>query len=881
MAREEDRVIQRETELVLPPGVFAFVLDSTKGNINTYCGPIKQSLSNTDQLVVYDAGVSRFLPASNISQAIQTNVTAPKGYYVVLRNPSRDGRHPEPGKAEIMSPSFLKIGEVENLPGPQSFPLWPIQIAEVVLGHQLRSNQYLLVRIHDEEAARAHWGQGIIKLAEPTSGGKVATSGGTGSLLEIDPASLFTGQILLIQGTEVSFYIPPTGIEVLPEADPDDGARSGGRGGPAPAHYVREAVTLERLEYCILLDESGEKRYVIGPKVVFPSPTEQFVTRDGRRKFRAYELTEISGLHVKIIADYRDADGTEHRAGDEIFITGKVQAIYYPRPEHAIVSYGDRDIYYAIAIPTGEARYVLNRKSGEIRLLRGPAVFLPNPVDEVVVRRILTDRECELYYPGNPVVLETNRTLRGPRPGEGGIREAAAAPRALAMQAPAQAEAAGESTFGDTMRRGGRYTPPRTITLDTRYEGAVTVDVWSGYAVQVVNRKGERKVVEGPRTVLLEYDEILEHTTLSTGVPKDPERLLKTVYLRIRSNAVTDRLALETLDLVPVTIEIKYLVRFEGDPQRWFDVDNYVQYLCDHLRSLIGNAVRGIRVLSFYFAAASFLRDLILGAKGEGGERPLRRFAENGMVIYDLEIIRVAIDDARINELLHQSQQEDLLNTIELDRQRRLQELTAGQEAARRVIEEERAATQRLLEGLKVAAAEAAARLAQQELADRIERDRLRVEGERTAQEVLSQTVALRLADHKADRDLAEQYALGELQRRTTELAAEAEAAVKRLGAVQPGLVEALTAVAQAGTLESLAEHLAPLSLVRDQSLAGTLEQVFAGTPLAGMLENLRRLGKGAILGTDTHAGPHPAPGATSVPMASPPGADSERKPEK
>ena len=30
-----------------------------------------------------------------------------------------------------------------------------------------------------------------------------------------------------------------------------------------------EAVTLERLEYCILLDEDGNKRYIRGPAVVF------------------------------------------------------------------------------------------------------------------------------------------------------------------------------------------------------------------------------------------------------------------------------------------------------------------------------------------------------------------------------------------------------------------------------------------------------------------------------------------------------------------------------------------------------------------------------------------------------------------------------------
>ena len=66
----------RDTELVLTPGVFAFVLDKTKGNINTLCGPNKQSLSNTDQLVTFDG--KRFVDARSQQEAIQTNVIVPK-----------------------------------------------------------------------------------------------------------------------------------------------------------------------------------------------------------------------------------------------------------------------------------------------------------------------------------------------------------------------------------------------------------------------------------------------------------------------------------------------------------------------------------------------------------------------------------------------------------------------------------------------------------------------------------------------------------------------------------------------------------------------------------------------------------------------------------
>src|SRR5690606_31933781 len=120
-----------------------------------------------------------------------------------------------------------------------------------------------------------------------------------------------------------------------------------------------------RLEYCILLDENGNKRYIQGPDVVFPRPTETFVSIRGKRKFRAIELNENTGLYLKVIAPYEE-DGVHYKVGDELFITGKDTMIYMPRTEHAIIKYGEQERHYGVAIPAGEARYVLDRQKGAI-----------------------------------------------------------------------------------------------------------------------------------------------------------------------------------------------------------------------------------------------------------------------------------------------------------------------------------------------------------------------------------------------------------------------------------------------------------------------------------------------------------------------------------
>src|SRR5438093_8929365 len=70
------------------------------------------------------------------------------------------------------------------------------------------------------------------------------------------------------------------------------------------------------------------------------------------------------------------------------------------------------------------------------------------------------------------------------------------------------AESAAQALVGTgTTQRKTSNTPPRTITLDTKYDGVVSVDVWTGYAALLVRKNGTRRVVVGPQTVLLEYDE--------------------------------------------------------------------------------------------------------------------------------------------------------------------------------------------------------------------------------------------------------------------------------------------------------------------------------------------------------------------------------------
>jgi major vault protein len=826
-----DRV--RERDLVLAPNEFAFISDETKGNINVYVGPHKTSLANTDQPVVFNYESKRFARVT-LEQAIQVLSVAPEGWYLVLKNPARDGSHPRTGALNNLPE--LDVGRKVNTPGPISYALWPGQMVKVVPGHSLRSNQYLLVRVYDEEAAKTNWAKAVIKRqsspgVEPAGAGGEASGEGV-----LDPTKalpeLTIGKHLIIRGTDVSFYIPPTGVEVVADEQ---------------GQYVRDAVTLERLEYCILLDEDGNKRFIQGPAVVVPRPTETFIDRGGSRKFRAIELTEIAGVYVKVIAPYEE-DGKSYKVGDELFITGKEQMIYFPRPEHALIRYGGREIHYGIAIPAGEARYVLDRTLGNIRLERGPTVFLPDPRREVIVRRVLDPRSVELLFPGNKDALEYNARLSSLKRSEAGNEfvvddEARKLPAKARGEAPAEQQAqqkGAEPAFvGDAVTRNQSFTAPRTIVLDTRYEGAISIDLWTGYAALVKSRSGKRRVEVGPTAFLLEYDESLQPMELSTGTPKSDDKLLRTAYLRVKNNKISDLVEAETLDLVKVRLKLAYRVDFDGEPAQWFAVENYVKFLTEHLRSILRHAIKQHGVEHFYRDAVTVVRDVLLGPQGEDGKRPGRRFSENGMRVYDVEVLDVAIGDEVIASLLVEAQHASVQQALAVAAERRRLELTRARESAKQ--ESASLESQTKLQLLALEGSEVERRHA-------VELGRIRAETEAkesrqradvALQSLIDSVAAATLARQRAQAQFADEVAQAQADRALRELDAQVRAAAEKARAFSPELIAALQAFGDKALAERMAQSMGPLAILGGESVAEVLRRLLEGTPVGEVLGKL------------------------------------------
>lgn len=817
--------MNRQRDLVLSTNEFCFLQSKTNGAIKTYTGPITMTISAQESLVVFNPKTKRFEETQDFERARQIFVSAPEGWYIVLKNPTEDNSHPEAAKA-VNSPA-LQIGHKINIPGPCSFSLFPGQMTRVIRGHRLRSNQYLLARVYDADAAK--------------NGSATATMiDAEGNEVKTKQEDYFVGQLLVIKGTEVSFYIPPTGIEVIPV----DNAYGEGVG-----TYVRDAVTLERLEYAILKDEDGEKRYIHGPAVVFPKPTETFVQAPkGGLIFRALELSPISGIYVKVIAAYDDTDKSgkkvHHPIGEELFITGNNQMIYYPRPEHAMIQYDGKYMHHAIAIPEGEGRYILNRLTGEIKTVKGPQMYLPDPRTEVVVKRKLTRKECELMYPGNKEVLAYNDGITE-QAIERAARKGLLTDNYTDVINTAYCTANQESALAifeanANISRGVSYTKPRTITLDTKFEGAVAIDVWTGYAINIISKTGKREIVLGPTTRLLDYDETIEAMELSTGRPKTTDNLLRTGFLRVENNKVSDLIQAQTSDFVTVQIKVSYCVNFLQEyKDKWFNVENYVKYLTDHMRSLLKREIKNYTIQDFYANSTDIVRNIVLNISEDKDKKEVgRTFEENGMKVYDVEVLSIGVEQY-VKDMFNKHQEEMIQKTLELsDAKARIEVITKLAEVDRKQAE--------LKNANKLYAAELEHKVKEDELEKKEiirAKERASEEAAAKAKNDLQEVLA---AIQKAENDRIK--ARDELEiNRQKEYAAIEEAKQKAYAdtvkqiveSISPDLVAALTTKANAQLLSDATQAMSPYAIAGNESVADTVNKLMRGTSLEGIINNM------------------------------------------
>ncbi|MCC7380610.1 MAG: hypothetical protein IT384_02200 [Deltaproteobacteria bacterium] len=668
----------RERDILVAANEYAYVQDLTKGDIVLYVGPTKISLSNTERLVELKA--ERFVPvrSDDTSLGVSPFVSASSAQYIVLENPPKDPAV-RPLKGSNASIELL-TGRKIVVPGPATFPLWPGQRAKVVDGHSLREDEYLIVRVYDRVEALEH------------------------------PI----GTELLIEGTDHSFYIPRTGLEVLPS---DRG-------------YVR----------------------------------------------KAWHLKKGLGLHLRVVKPFiAGSEGPipegSYAAGQEIFLADR-EGFFFPSESLEVIR-----TVTAVPLAEREGLYLRDVRTGRVFTVAGPCNYLPDPTQVEVVTRALDKTRAALY----------------------GLVE---------------------------------HDPKK----------AIAIHVPPGAAIMVTS-KSKREVVRGPKTQILSFDEDLEVLRLSTGKPKSDEVLLPACFLQIEGNKVSDVVRVRTADHVELEITLAYRVSFitqDGEPEKWFNVRNYVDLLCDHGASLLRAAARGASIDTFHAQGTEILRSAILGEKRAEGPRAGRMFDENGMWVYDVEVLDLAILDEEVDRLLGDAQRAAI--TAEIDRRRELLRLAAERlkEEVERELHQARRAT--LIEETALAEVRRTAALAAASTVIECQRFE-RIEQAKSAAEAATISARARLEVQGREQALEAQA-----------LEAKVGAFQAQMAAIQPELIATLKMLGNQQLAAELTRHLSPLAILGGESVADVVERLVAGLPIGTASDGIR-----GIVARDTgHTGPSP-----------------------
>jgi major vault protein len=293
----------------------------------------------------------------------------------------------------------------------------------------------------------------------------------------------------------------------------------------------------------------------------------------------------------------------------------------------------------------------------------------------------------------------------------------------------------------------------------------------------------------------------------------------------------------ETSDHVAVTLGYALRASFEGDPMRWFEVENYVKFVCDHVRSVLKGVAKKHAIETFYARSVEIVRDAILGPPDA---RTGMVFAENGLHVTDVEILDVTIDDEGIATVLGEAQHEAVESNVAALRALRGLEQTEKHEAIQRGEAEARAATAHRLAELEVAASEDRMRVALATIHAELDQAGLQQQASLARNLIADADHAAELARKRSAAELETEIRSAQQALVLAALRAEVDAAVARFGAAQGGFSEALLALSNHEVLAKVAEAMSVQAFVGGKTLTDVIDKVFAGTPLAGVMDRVK-----------------------------------------
>ncbi|MFN3200571.1 MAG: hypothetical protein ACE366_19385 [Bradymonadia bacterium] len=881
--------MENRQKIPVPRRSFLWSLNETSGEILTHVGPTEFTPSANDRIVRANTRGGY----EQASMEARPFIIAGEGEYVLLRNPVGQLTDEGPNGAFVPGGNKekdLKLGTTKVIPGPCAFPLWPGQEAEVRAAHKLGANHYLLVEVVGPLDEAAPYYALVMRSAELSS---VVIDPDADEPVEgpdalEEPArrgpELRIGQRIVIQGRHTQFFIPPTGIEVVPAIEeeeidgvdedavkslPDDVSRELAQ----MVSQVSDGMTSR--QFSVLKNELRHRNNLTSTQravmltVLDDTRSNRERSRRNRRESRQKAQDRYARKAVvlgpKNFCVLFDADGNPR------IVRGPARV--FPGPHDTFLQRGSRRrVYDAYELGEHQALWLriispiskeklagylpdgfkLDQKhyaAGHELLVRGnPSVFFPfieaevvhpetrephvgNSHDEVVIDAIGIDQKSGIYVRNlrsGKVTLIRGETsyLVDPRFEKHVHRRVPVESWNLWI---GHGEAHKVITDGKD-----RYTP-----------WAVSVIVPNNEAVLITSRHG-RRVAMGPKTELLEFEEQLTPIKLSKGPSKDGRNVVRTCFLRVKGGRVTDTFEIESADFVRFRVKLGVAGHFEGDESEWFNVEDPVKLLADVLRARLRNTARTQPAIQLLSGLPSLVKATFF-AEEQGF-----RFPENGMVIDTVDVLSVAIADPDLAQSFDEAQREavalqlkDTQATRRLESARHQDEIESEEHSLARASSTRMAETTALeaedlhrLEVKKQALEAARAAEKQEQTQARNARQQA---FDLEQQYARGKANADRLVQHaEADAEATRRREAAALEAESTRAAlaresakAMAEADAIRLEAIQKELVGALHAAADAEVMKAAAENMNLVALLGGKSPAELFSQLLKGTPLS------------------------------------------------
>jgi major vault protein len=240
-------------------------------------------------------------------------------------------------------------------------------------------------------------------------------------------------------------------------------------------------------------------------------------------------------------------------------------------------------------------------------------------------------------------------------------------------------------------------------------------------------------------------------------------------------------------------------------------------------------------IIDFYTNGISLIRDSVLGTS-EDGKRKGRLFPENGMRIYDVEVLGIELQDETIENLLVSAQQSIVKQILEMDSLKRKAEFESESENYKRILAETQSQTkiQNLTLELDIQSKQSELQLARLE-AERLSSEKQQ-QNELATQERLQALQAIKVEMLKARQSTLLDLNERELSQEMSMIEAQTQAVVQKAQAVTPELVAALQAFGDKALAEKLAQSMAPLSILGGKSIVEVFAQLVKGTELSKYL---------------------------------------------